>query len=248
MSGRGEVLVAVINNNQDFNILKEQGWYRIPVTSAEKWMKNCWPPKWLAFYQTKVFGEEAFSVNYFAPVTDIRKVYRWQILPVDDLNAYKRNYIYYQIFTGPLQKLVNQIPSKKFRRIIFIPTTWFKLINASEINDLFDNSNLEDRLWAEFKYLNIPAERQPFIKARNNYYALDFAVYCLAGNLDIETDGDTWHSNPKRAFHDNLRDNALETNGWRVLRFNSLQIEKLTTDYCIPIIMDNIKNLGGYSI
>ncbi|MFN8441492.1 MAG: hypothetical protein U0175_12005 [Caldilineaceae bacterium] len=44
-------------------------------------MKERWPPQWLALYQTKIFGDEAFSIRYFAQVQSIRKVYRWQLFP-----------------------------------------------------------------------------------------------------------------------------------------------------------------------
>jgi hypothetical protein len=48
MSKRGEVLVAIINNKLDFAILREQLWYRIPVSGAEKGIRsgglqNGWP-------------------------------------------------------------------------------------------------------------------------------------------------------------------------------------------------------------
>jgi hypothetical protein len=57
--------------------VREQHWYRIPVSSAKKWLGGNWPPQWLAFYQTKFFGSEAFSINYYARVLDIREVFRW---------------------------------------------------------------------------------------------------------------------------------------------------------------------------
>jgi hypothetical protein len=76
MSVRGEVLVAILNNRSDFNLAYEQHWYRIPVSSVENLLKNRWPPQWLAFYQTKVFGQDGHAVNYFTQVIDIQKVYR----------------------------------------------------------------------------------------------------------------------------------------------------------------------------
>ena len=87
---------------------------------------------------------------------------------------------------------------------ICIPTTWEKFANAVEINDLSDESSLEDRLWAEFKRHKIPAERQEFVTARGHEYALDFALYCAKGGIDVETDGDFWHANPEKAQLDNL--------------------------------------------
>ena len=63
MHQRGEVLVAIINSHTDFLFAKEGHWYRVPVDSQQKWLKERWPPQWLALYQTKVFGEEAFSIR-----------------------------------------------------------------------------------------------------------------------------------------------------------------------------------------
>ncbi|MCK4315149.1 MAG: hypothetical protein KAX24_05200, partial [Anaerolineae bacterium] len=81
MATRGEVLVAILNNLLDFAVARDQHWYRIPVGSVHKWLKDRWPPRWLAFYQTKVFGSEAFAVNYYARVLGVRQVYRWQLFP-----------------------------------------------------------------------------------------------------------------------------------------------------------------------
>ncbi len=220
MSIRGELLVAIINDREDFALARDQHWYRIPVSSVDKWLKNRWPPQWLAFYQTKVFGDEAFSINYYAQVLDVRQVYRRQLFP-DRPRDEKANRRYYQLILGPLQKLPQPIFSRRLRRIVFIPTTWQKFAGALEINDLYDESPLEDRLWAELKRLRISAERQEFVQVKERSYALDFAIYCSSGNLNLETDGDTWHSSPERIQQDNLRDNDLTTAGWEHLRFNT---------------------------
>jgi hypothetical protein len=162
MSKLGEVLVVIVNKKLDYAILREQFWYRISVNSVEKWIKERWPPKWLAFYQTMAFGAEKHAINYFAEVIDIRGVRRWQLFP-DEPRDEKSNRRYYQVFVKSVKPLPKPIYSRRFRRIIFIPTTWEKFVNASEINDLFDESSLEDKLWAEFKRYNIPAERQEFV-------------------------------------------------------------------------------------
>jgi hypothetical protein len=93
---KGELLVSILNNNRDFQILCEKMWYRIPVDSAEKWLRHRWPPK-------------------------------------------------------------------------------------------------------------------------------------------------------EKAKQDNFRDNLLNTEGWRVLRFNTYQVKEDMSDYCIPIIAENINRLGGLS-
>lgn len=135
--------------------------------------------------------------------------------------------------------------SRRWRRIIFIPTTWQKFVNAMEINDLYDESPLEDRLWTELKRLNITAERQEFVPVKGRTYALDFAIYCASGKIDVETDGDVWHADPERIPLDNLRDNDLETAGWKLLRFNTLCIREKMAEYCLPTIVENINRLGG---
>lgn len=244
MPKHGELLVAILNNHLDFSIARDEHWYRIPVISVEKWLKEHWPPKWLAFYQTKVFGSKAHTIHYYARVLDIRMAYRWQLfadLPRDAKSMKK----YFQIKIEPLRQLPKPILSRRYRRIVFIPTTWSKFIKAVEINDLYDESPLEDRLWAIFKRWKISAERQEFVKMNEQTYTLDFAIYCATGKVDIETDGDRWHANPEKAGRDNLRDNALESQGWKVLRFTTGQINEKMSNYTLPTIVKTINSLGG---
>lgn len=238
------VLVAIMRDRLDFEIARDQHWYRIPVGSAHKWVGERWPPRWLAFYQTKVFGSEAYAVRYYSQVLDIRRRYRWQLFPEQPDDA-KSKREYYQLMLSPLQQLPEPILSRRWRRITFIRTTWDKFITAVEINDLYDESPLEDRLWAQMKRLQISAERQVFVRADQRDYALDFALYCGRGKLDVETDGDTWHANPEKARQDNVRDNALKTAGWRVLRFTTKQIREEMSAYTLPKIVGNINRLGG---
>jgi len=153
-----EALIAIMTNKIDYQILREQLWYRIPVSSANKWLKKRWPPHWLAFYQTKKFGEERYAVHYYGEVIRIRKAYRWQLFPNEILNN-KSERQYHQLFLRDLKKRLVPIRSRTWRRIVFIPTTWTKFINAGEMGDLFDDSPLEDRLWAALKGHDIQAIR-----------------------------------------------------------------------------------------
>jgi len=244
MSNKGEVLIAIINDQRDFAILQNQGWYRVPVSSVRKWLKNRWPPEWIGFYLTKIFGEDALSVRYYGEVIEIRKEYRGVLFPNEELNE-KSNRQYYQIFLSPLKQLPEPIISRKWRRITFIPTTWGKFVRAMEINDLYDESPLEDRLWIELKKHEIPAERQEFITVMNQFYALDFAIYCQKYDINVETDGDSWHANPEKSEIDNLRDNRLVAAGWQVLRFTTRQIMEQTEDYCIKKVAETINKQGG---
>jgi very-short-patch-repair endonuclease len=244
MADGEEVLVAIIRDPRDLRIAESEHWYRIPTGSADKWLQARWPPRWLAFYQPKIFGAEAFAVRYYSPVRDVRKVPRHELFPDDPRDA-RATHMYYQLLLGPLQELPAPIFSRRWRRIVFIATTWQKFINAAEINDLYDESPLEDRLWAELKRLQIQAERQEFVTVKGRNYFLDFAVYCTDGKLNVETDGDTWHADPARIPKDNLRDNDLETIAWKLLRFNGLQLHEQMHEYCLPTIVENINRLGG---
>jgi very-short-patch-repair endonuclease len=243
-SHQSQVLIAIMNNLLDMSIAQDQGWYRIPVASVERFLKNRWPPEWLALYQTKTFGDQAYAINFFARVLEIHQVNRSQLFPNEPLDerAYRQ---YYQLILSPLQKLSQPIVSRRWRRITFIPTIWAKFVNAVEINDLYDDSPLEDLMWTALKLRQIFAERQELIQVKDKFYMLDFAIHCALGNLDVEIDGDTWHADRERISLDNQRDNDLHTAGWDVLRFNTRQIKEQLPHYCVPTIIKNLNRLGG---
>ena len=152
---RGELLVALLKEKSDFAILQEQGWYRIPVASRPR----SWPPNWLAFYQPNAFGEDAYRIRYFGEISRIQIVKRSELFP-NELLSHLSEKEYFQIFIKQLEERVVPIPSYRPRRLVFIPTTLQKFHLADQINDLFDDSPLEDRLWQQFKSETIGAERQ----------------------------------------------------------------------------------------
>lgn len=152
-----------MNNPRDWEIVNQQLWYRIPVDTPPR----RWPPTWLAFYQTKIFRGEAYAIRYFGRVTKIKRARRHELFPDERPNA-KSDREYYQIFLEKLEERPVPIVSYRLRRIVFIPTTFHKLMTAVEINDLFDESPLEDALWDEMKKLNLRAERQYYLQNAEN--------------------------------------------------------------------------------
>ncbi len=86
MPSKAAVLIAILNYKRDFSILREEQWYRIPVESVERMLKDRWPPQWLGFYQTKEFGTEAYSINHYAKVEDIKVIKRLQLFPKEPRN------------------------------------------------------------------------------------------------------------------------------------------------------------------
>jgi len=238
---RGEALVAILNNPDDLAILQHQGWYRIPVRTAPK----RWPPKLLAFYQTRIFGDEAYAVRYYGSVREIREVGRTELFPHEAPNA-KSDKRYYQILLDNLNTLAQPIISRRWRRIVFIPTTIEKFWLAREINDLFDDSPLENRLWSRLKTLRAEAERQWRVEVDRERYYLDFALFCRWGRVDVETDGDSWHVNRAGAARDNRRDADLQTSGWQVLRFTTAEVHERMESHCVPVIQRMAEHLGGF--
>jgi very-short-patch-repair endonuclease len=239
---QARVLVAILPSVRDFEIARDRHWYRIPVGAVRKWVADRWPPERIAFYQPKIFGREAFAVRYYARVTGIRKAARRDLFP-EEMAGNGVVTEYFQISLGPLRRLARPIRSKRFRRIVFIRTTWEKLMTARQINDLYDESPLEDWLWKELRRRKLAPERQEFVTANGRDYALDFAFYCAHGKLNVETDGDLWHCHPKRVPEDNRRDNDLQTDGWSLLRFNSYQLREEMESYCLPMILKNVSRL-----
>jgi very-short-patch-repair endonuclease len=234
-----------VKSIRDMEIARERGWYRIPQDSVEKWLRAVWPPRWLAFYQMAGFGRESYSVNWLAEVRDVRPAQRAELFP-DEPRDERSGKLYQQLLLGPLQRRSAPLLCRRHRRIVFIPTTWEKFNAADEFNDLFDDSPLENQLWAALKSLRIAAERQEFIELPHGHAALDFAIYCARGQIDVETDGDTWHANSERAAEDNRRDNALQLQGWSILRFSSAQVNQNLHD-CVRTIAAKIDRLGGLS-
>ena len=235
-----EVLVALIRDKKDFAILQTEGWYRIPVEHTPR----RWPPDFIAFYQPKAFGADAFRIRYFGKVTRIDQVQRRELFP-NEFDSVNADRLYHRIQFEPLKQHPHTIPCRFARPVVFIPTTWHKFIHADELNDLFDESLLEDLLWADLKKRKILAERQWPVFKDDLSYRLDFAFFCNQGKLDVETDGDTWHLEKERAALDNRRNNDIEAQGWHVLRFNTKQIQEQRAEYCLPRIQDTLTTLGG---
>ena len=81
MANSSLMLIAIVNNKRDLHIAQTQHWYRIPVRSAPK---NLEEMSYIAFYQTKAFGKQKWSVSYWAEIKKISAVTRSELLPLED--------------------------------------------------------------------------------------------------------------------------------------------------------------------
>ncbi len=234
-----EVLVALLKEKSHFHNLQAKNWYHIPIEHVPK----RWPPEYIAFYQPSAFGEDAFRIRYFGHVKEITKTPYKNLFP-NLLESSKSEKIYYQIFIEKLESLPRPIPSRIPRSVVFISTKWHKFIRAEQLNDLFDESPLEDDIWQAFKSAEIFAERQWKEPIGRRFYQLDFAIFCNNGKVDVEADGDTWHAQRHRIQGDNKRNNDLEKRGWHVLRFNGKEIREEKAKYLLQV-QETINHLDG---
>lgn len=150
------VLVAIMNNQRDFAIARDQHWYRIPLKRAPRRGINA---PIIAFYQTKVFGDQKWSINYYAHVTSWEVVPRIQLFP-DEAHHPRAHELYYKVHLGELRLLPHPITSSKWRRITFIVTHWGRLEAAHEINELLHGNIWEERLWKALRKIGRLAENE----------------------------------------------------------------------------------------
>ena len=126
------VLVAVVTRPVDLQHAREHGWYRIPLNRAPRALAA----DYLAFYQTAAFGGERWAVRFMAQVQRVSVATRAELLPAEDRHprAAER---YYRFALGSLQPLPAPIPSRRLRRISFIPTTYGQLLRARDVVELW---------------------------------------------------------------------------------------------------------------
>jgi hypothetical protein len=150
------VLVVVVNSPADLARAREQRWYRIPLAHLPRRMAA----EYLAFYQTGAFPPgERWAVRWLAPVRGYHLATRRDLIP-EEPDHPRADAVYYKVTLGPLEALQQPIPSRRLRRITFIPTTLARIGEAEEINDLWIKSSAQERLWAALQDAGVPAERQ----------------------------------------------------------------------------------------
>lgn len=109
-------------------------------------------------------------------------------------------------------------------------------------NALSNGSVIEGVMKATLINNNITFEEE--YKIRNTVTGgclfLDFAIPEL--KIDIECDGEYWHTAPKFVEKDKKRDEFLKSEGWTILRFPGRKITK-EIENCLEEIVEKIKDL-----
>lgn len=148
------VLVALINNPRDLTIAREQHWYRIPIRHTPKRGINA---PILAFYQTKIFGEQSCSINYYAYTNTWDIVPRVQLLPDEPFHP-RAHDLYYRVTLSELRSLPHSIVSKHWHRVTFVVTHWGRLASSHELGELLHGTIWEERLWRALRKMGRLAE------------------------------------------------------------------------------------------
>lgn len=207
------VLVAIMNDRRDFDIARDEGWYRIPTKYAPQSVTEAVV---LAFYFTRAFGDEKWAVHWYAPVRGHELAHRSDLFP-DESDHPRADEAYYKIQIGPLARLEQPIPSLRWRRITFIDTTWDRFTAAEEINDLYASG--ADGLYVTLKEAGFYPEREYSVREGGARYEVDIAIPCLNGTVAISTGG---RPAPPYALHnpdvDTVRRATQRLGGQRPIR------------------------------
>lgn len=232
------VLVAVLTRPRDLAIAREQGWYRIPVKRAPRRVAA----DYLAFYQTQAFGPEAFAVSYYAPVRRFHMVRRADLLP-EEPDHPRADEAYYQIEIGALQRLPRPIPSRRLRRITFIPTTLQRLLAAEEINDLWWRDEPQERLWAALREAGLLVEYRYRVGEPPDEIQIDFALFCRDGRIAVLCE-DQPATGQAALREQQPVDYALAAAGWQVLRLGQHELAR-NLPLCLEKVLTLVRRLGG---
>jgi hypothetical protein len=182
MNPEDRVLVAVMNNQRDFEQARDAGWYRVPVKHAPASTRES---DFIAFYFTKAFGEERWAIHWYAPVRGHELKRRCDLLP-DEPDHPRADHVYYVLQLGPLERLEPPIISLRWRRISFVETTWDRFQMAQEINELYASG--ADGLFVTLKELGMAPERELPVRESGCEYVVDLAIPCQYGTVAIVFD------------------------------------------------------------
>ncbi len=126
------VLVAVVPSQQDWERVRQEHWYRIPLARAPQRIGA----EYLAFYHPDCLRETRWSIPAYAPILGYGVAARRELLP-QEADHPRADELYYRLALGELIGLTPPIPSLHLRRVTFIRTTLDRLLQAHEINDLW---------------------------------------------------------------------------------------------------------------
>ncbi len=201
------VLVAVVNNAEDFARARDQHWYRIPVRRAPRHIAA----EYLALYQTGRFGNLGRCVRYYAPILRYHLVKRRDLIP-EQSDHPRADEQYFKLEIGPLAELPRPIANKRHPRLTFLYTTLQRLLAAEDVNDLWLRGAARQKLYAVIQERGLAVECWYPVDMGDRPEA-DLALFGPHGRLTLTIDEPWWDEldespPPYDASHHHV--NALE--------------------------------------
>jgi very-short-patch-repair endonuclease len=242
-----DTVIGVLKLERDLPIAVHDKWYRIPVKSAPIIVRDD-KIKYLALYQGKMFKDSSSQIQWYGEVKRITVHKRIELLPEENYDS-NANEDYYKLELEEMTKLPDPIKAIRPRRISFIVTAFDRFIKAKELNEVFLESYIEEKVWDVLKSEGIDAERQyelPYSEnKKQKYFRLDFALFCKDRNIDLECNGDKYHHENKEDIkRDKGRDRILTKKGWAISRLTRDEINTKLAD-CIRELKEMIDKFGG---
>lgn len=234
------LLVGWMPSAHDLKFLDQERWYRIRE-SASVIRSGHWPPKWFAAFEAAGVSGEKQQIVRFGKVLETFEASRRDLFP-DSSPADARRYQVLKLES--VERLDAPLVAMRPRRNVFIETRIEKLWRAQEFNDIFHDSPYEDDLWQALKSHQIAAERQWPVSPGDERYVLDFALFCANGPLGVEVDGRFHHAREEVSVYDSVRDRAMTTAGWNVVRFQTQEV-RADVERCVETIKRNVDRHGG---
>lgn len=184
------VLVGIMPSPRDFELARAEHWYRVPKKNAPKGIHA----EYVAFYFTKVFGEDLrWAIHFYARRTGHELVRRRDLVP-EEPDHPRANELYYKLQLGLIRQRKPPILSLRWRRVTFIHTTWDRFVTAQEINDLFSTDDLfVDRLYHTLREQGIYSEPKKEIRERGVDYVADLVIPCREGEVVVAAGDDRPH-------------------------------------------------------
>lgn len=192
MNPEDAVLVGVVSRLRDFEIARDQHWYRIPAKQAPHGINAVF----LAFFfsGSKTFGEQASKIFYYAKIEGHELARRRDLLP-DESPHPRDNEEYFKIqFNDLIERTPPIVNKPKPHRFAFIYTTWDRFEQAQHIRDLYSTRDyFVDRVFHALKQGGInplrsweaaPAPQKPEIEYPTG---ARIRVLCENGNVMAST-------------------------------------------------------------
>ncbi len=230
-----KVLVGVITGSSDLSHLFSRGIYRIPIE-----FEPAQDFEIIAFYESSNIFDFKGKIQYYASVINVEYVSAKEISKRFDIkDPQHKDYLLYTL--GKIMKLEKPIVNNDKMRVSFHYTTLKKIMETRTINQLFNIPAIEEMVKVMLEDLNIDYKREYILRInKDKFYRLDFAIFTNNRKIDIECDGEKWHSIKAQMEKDRVRDNDLISFDWEVIRLKEKFIINKKNE-CIELLKRKIK-------